>query len=293
MANIQGKVALITGASSGIGAATARKLAAAGIKVGLAARRVDRLAALQTDIAAQGGDALVLEMDVSDAHDVNAGVAKLVETYGRVDVLFNNAGVMPLSNVEMLQTADWIRMVDTNLKGVLHATAAVLPHMINQRSGHIFSTSSVAGRKATPGLAVYSATKFAVATFSEALRMEVGQKHNIRVTCIQPGLVDTELGDHIADPEARAQLTAYRDMIKFLDGDDIADAVLFAIQAPDTSIWPSCSSCRPSRLEKNVKHSEKGATPCKIVDWRRSDDCLNLAIDGQFFYIKHSDNGIE
>lgn len=233
MTDIRGKVALVTGASSGIGAATALKLAAAGVKVGIAARRVDRLEALKADITAQGGEALVLEMDVADAGAVNAGVAKLVEAYGKVDILFNNAGVMPLSNVEHLQTDDWNRMIDINLKGTLHATAAVLPHMIEQHSGHIFSTSSVAGRKATPGLAVYSATKFAVAAFSEGLRMEVGQKHNIRVTCIQPGLVATELGDHIADPEARAQLAAFRNVIKFMDGSDIADAVLFAAQAPD------------------------------------------------------------
>ncbi|PPC75359.1 oxidoreductase [Pokkaliibacter plantistimulans] len=232
MSNIQGKTALVTGASSGIGAATALKLAAAGAKVGLAARRVDRLVALQAEIVSKGGEAIVLEMDVSDAAAVNAGVEKLVDAYGTVDILFNNAGIMPLSNVEQLQTADWNRMIDINLKGVLHTTAAVLPHMIKQHAGHIFSTSSVAGRKATPGLAVYSATKFAVAAFSEGLRMEVGQKHNIRVTCIQPGLVATELGDHIADPQARAQLAAFRDLIKFMDGADIADAVLFAAQAP-------------------------------------------------------------
>ena len=232
MSNIQGKTALVTGASSGIGAATALKLAAAGAKVGLAARRVDRLVALQAEIVSKGGEAIVLEMDVSDAAAVNAGVEKLVDAYGTVDILFNNAGIMPLSNVEQLQTADWNRMIDINLKGVLHTTAAVLPHMIKQHAGHIFSTPSVAGRKATPGLAVYSATKFAVAAFSEGLRMEVGQKHNIRVTCIQPGLVATVLGDHIADPQARAQLAAFRDLIKFMDGADIADAVLFAAQAP-------------------------------------------------------------
>lgn len=232
MTDIAGKVALITGASSGIGAATARKMAAAGVKVGLAARRVERLEALQAEIRANGGEAIALEMDVSNAAAVNAGVSTLLEAFGRIDILFNNAGVMPLANVEHLQVDDWNRMIDINFRGVLNATAAVLPHMIAQHSGHIFNTSSVAGRKATPGLAVYSATKFAVAAFSEGLRMEVGPAHNIRVTCIQPGLVDTELGDHIADPQAREQLAAYRTMIRFLDGSDIADAVLFAAQAP-------------------------------------------------------------
>lgn len=232
MTDITGKVALITGASSGIGAATARKMAAAGVRVALAARRIDRLTALSAEIIANGGEAIALEMDVADAGAVNAGVARLMEAFGTIDILFNNAGIMPLGPVEALQVDDWNRMIDINFRGVLNVTAAVLPQMIAQRSGHIFNTSSVAGRKATPGLAVYSATKFAVAAFSEGLRMEVGQAHNIRVTCIQPGLVDTKLGDHIADPEARAQLAAYRKVIRFLDGSDIADAVLFAAQAP-------------------------------------------------------------
>ncbi|WP_176083174.1 SDR family oxidoreductase [Martelella sp. HB161492] len=232
MTDIAGKVALITGASSGIGAATARKLAAAGVKVGIAARRVDRLEALRTEITGDGGSALVLEMDVADANSVNAGVAALLKSFGSVDILVNNAGVMPQANGELLQSDDWNRMVDTNFKGVLNATAVVMPHMIAQKAGHIFNISSVAGRKAAPGLAVYSATKFAVASFSEGLRMEVGPAHNIRVTCIQPGLVDTELGDHIADPVARQQLASYRSMIKFLDSADIANAVMFAAQAP-------------------------------------------------------------
>jgi len=232
MVDIAGKVALITGASSGMGAATAIKLAGAGVKVGIAARRTDRLEEVKAEIAANGGEALVLTMDVADPASVNAGVARLIEAWGRIDILYNNAGVMPLGNVENLEIDNWNRMIDINFKGVLNVTAAALPHMIGQRSGHIFSTSSVAGRKPTPGLAVYSATKFAVSAFSESLRMKVGPKHNIRVTNIQPGLVDTELGDHIADPEARQQLVAYRGMIKFLDGADIADAVLFAAQAP-------------------------------------------------------------
>lgn len=231
--DIQGKVALITGASSGIGAATARKLAASGVKVGIAARRADRLEGLKGDIVAEGGEALVLEMDVADAAAVSTGVEKLLRAYGAIDILFNNAGVMPVAEIDQFRIDEWNAMVDINFKGVLNTTAAVLPHMIRQRSGHIFNTSSIAGRKVFgPGFTVYSATKFAVSAFSEGLRMEVGKKHNIRVTCIQPGAVATELPEQTTDPEKRKQLDAYRAAIKFLDPEDIADTLLFAAQAP-------------------------------------------------------------
>ncbi|WP_313802424.1 SDR family oxidoreductase [Sphingobium sp.] len=235
MTDIAGKVALITGASSGIGEAAAIKLAAAGMKVGIAARRVGRLEALNARIAESGGEALVIEMDVADAASVNSGVAKLAEAYGAVDVLFNNAGVMPMSQIDELRIDDWNRTIDINFRGVLNATAAVLPHMIKQRSGHILNTSSIAGRRVNiaPGLTVYSATKFAVNAFTEGLRTEIGPKHNIRVTCIQPGLVATELGEKTGDPQQAEQVRAFSQMIKFLDGADIADAVLYAIQAPE------------------------------------------------------------
>lgn len=233
MTDLTGKIALITGASSGIGAATALKLAAAGVKVGLAARRADRLEALKEEIVHRGGEALVLEMDVVDAEAVQAGVDQLVEASGAIDILFNNAGVMPVSEIDELKTGEWNAMVDINIKGVLNATAAVLPYMIRQHSGHIFNTSSIAGRKVFgPGYTVYSATKFAVSAFSEGLRMEVGKKHNIRVTCIQPGAVATELPEQTTNPEKRRQLDAYRAAIRFLDPEDIAGAVLFAAAAP-------------------------------------------------------------
>jgi len=233
MTNLTGKTALITGASSGIGAATAIKLAAAGVKVGIAARRLDRLESLRKEIIERGGEALAVEVDVADPASVSAGVDKLLQTYGAIDILFNNAGVMPVSEIDQFKIDEWSAMVDINIKGVLNTTAAVLPHMIKQHSGHIFNTSSIAGRKVFgPGFTVYSATKFAVSAFSEGLRMEVGSKHNIRVTCIQPGAVATELPEQTTDPEKRKQLDAYRASIKFLDPDDIADTLLFAAQAP-------------------------------------------------------------
>ncbi|PIP01380.1 oxidoreductase [Pleomorphomonas carboxyditropha] len=233
MMSIDGKVALITGASSGIGAATALKLAAAGVKVTIAARRADRLEALKTEIVEKGGEALALEMDVTDMASVEHGVKRLIETYGSIDILFNNAGIMPVSEIDQFKTGEWNAMVDINIKGVLNTTAAVLPQMIEQHSGHVFNTSSIAGRKVFgPGFAVYSATKFAVTAFSEGLRMEVGRKHNIRVTCIQPGGVTTELPEQTTDPDKRRQLDAYRSQVRFLDSSDIADAVVFAAQAP-------------------------------------------------------------
>jgi NADP-dependent 3-hydroxy acid dehydrogenase YdfG len=230
--NLNGKIALVTGASSGIGAATALKLAAQGVKVGIAARRTDRLRELETQIRAAGGEALVIEMDVVDAASVQAGVKKLIDTFGTLDILFNNAGLMPISDIESLKTDEWHRMVDVNIKGLLNSTAAVLPHMLKQHSGHIVNTSSIAGRKVFPGLAVYCATKHAVAAFSDGLRMEVGKKHNIRVTCIQPGAVDTELFEHVSDKSYRDQMEGLRDQMTFLKASDIADTVLFALQAP-------------------------------------------------------------
>lgn len=232
MTNINGKIALVTGASSGIGAATALKLAEAGAKVGIAARRTDKLEGLQKEIASGGGEALVIEMDVVDPASVEAGVKKLVGAYGSIDILVNNAGLMPLSDVDQFKVDEWHRMVDVNVKGLLNTTAAVLPQMINQHSGHIFNMSSIAGRKVFKGLSVYCATKHAVAAFSDGLRMEVGQKHNIRVTCIQPGAVATELYDHITEPGYIKQMDDLAKQMAFLQGADIGDTIVFAAQAP-------------------------------------------------------------
>lgn len=232
MSTITNKVALVTGASSGIGAATALKLATAGVKVGLAARRTEKLESIKSEIAANGGEALVIEMDVVDPASVEAGVNKLVDAYGSIDIVVNNAGLMPLSDVDQLKIDEWHRMVDVNVKGLLNTTAAVLPQMIKQHSGHIFNMSSIAGRKVFKGLSVYCATKHAVAAFSDGLRMEVGQKHNIRVTCIQPGAVATELYDHITDPGYRQQMDDLAGQMTFLQGEDIGDTIVFAAQAP-------------------------------------------------------------
>lgn len=231
--SIKNKVALITGASSGIGASTARKLAAEGIIVGLAARRRDRLEALVAEITTAGGRALALETDVTDVGSCKAAAKELVAQFGHIDVLINNAGLMPLSDVDNFKVDEWQRMVDVNISGVLNATAAVLPQMIAQHSGHIFNMSSIAGRKVFTGLTVYCATKAAVAAFSDGLRMEVGPKHNVRVTCIQPGAVKSELYDQITDANYRKQMDELAATMTFLEGEDIADTILFALKAPE------------------------------------------------------------
>ncbi|HEV2505654.1 MAG TPA: SDR family oxidoreductase [Mesorhizobium sp.] len=229
---IVGKVALVTGASSGIGAATAKRLAAEGMIVGLAARRKDRIEALAIEIEAAGGGAIALQTDVTDLVSCEAAARTLINQFGRIDVLVNNAGLMPLSDMDSLKTDEWRRMVDVNISGVLNATASVLPQMIEQRSGHIFNMSSIAGRKVFTGLTVYCATKAAVAAFSDGLRMEVGPKHNIRVTCIQPGAVKSELYDHITDANYRKQMEDLASRMTFLEGEDIADTILFALKSP-------------------------------------------------------------
>jgi len=232
MTNLNGKIALVTGASSGIGAATAIKLAKAGVKVGIAARRTEKLEDIKQQIGANGGQALVLQMDVVDPASVEAGVKTLIDTHGAIDILVNNAGLMPLSDIDHFKVNEWHRMVDVNVKGLFNTTAAVLPQMIKQRSGHVFNMSSIAGRKVFKGLSVYCATKHAVAAFSDGLRMEVGPKHNIRVTCIQPGAVATELYDHITDPGYRQQMDDLAGQMTFLNGEDIGDTIVFAAQAP-------------------------------------------------------------
>ncbi|OON64065.1 oxidoreductase [Massilia sp. KIM] len=229
---LKGKIALVTGASSGIGAATAKKLAQAGAKVGVAARRVERLDALVAEIRAAGGEAFAIEMDVTDPQAVHAGVAALVDRYGTLDIVFANAGLMPASDIVSLKTEEWNRMVDVNIKGVLNTVAAALPILTAKKSGHIITTSSIAGRKTVQGLGVYCATKHAVTAFTDTLRMEVGAPHNIRVTCLQPGAVETELFEHVSDQGYRAQMEGLKDQMTFLKAEDIGDAVVYAVQAP-------------------------------------------------------------
>jgi NADP-dependent 3-hydroxy acid dehydrogenase YdfG len=232
MKQLNGKIALVTGASSGIGAATAAKLAEAGAKVGIAARRTEKLNHLKGQIESKGGEAFVIEMDVIDQASVETGVKRFIDAYGAINILVNNAGVMPLSDIDQFKVDEWHRMVDVNIKGVFNTTAAVLPQMIEQHSGHVFNLSSIAGRKVFKGLSIYCATKHAVAAFSDGLRMEVGPKHNVRVTCIQPGAVATELYSHITDPNYRQQMEDLSRQMTFLQGEDIGDMIVFAAQAP-------------------------------------------------------------
>ena len=201
MAVLSDKVAIVTGASSGIGEATAIALANQGAKVAIAARRADRLEALNQRIRESGGEAIAFTADVADEAQVRQMVAQTQDKWGRVDILVNNAGVMLLGAIDGADTEDWRRMFNVNVLGLMYATHAVLPLMKTQGEGHIVNISSVAGRVANAGTGVYNASKWAVGAFSESLRKEVYQ-HNIRVTIIEPGLVATELAQHITNPEA-------------------------------------------------------------------------------------------
>ena len=222
------KVILITGASSGIGAGIARELAAAGAKLVLGARRGDRLDALGQEIEARGGQVLTRRLDVTDRADVASFTDAARQRFGRVDVIVNNAGVMPLSLMASLKVDEWDRMIDVNIKGVLHGIAAVLPEMTARRSGHIINIASVGALSVSPTAAVYCATKYAVRAISDGLRQE---NDAIRVTCIHPGVVESELADTITDPAAATLMKTYRAIA--LQPDAIGRAVRFAIEQPD------------------------------------------------------------
>jgi NADP-dependent 3-hydroxy acid dehydrogenase YdfG len=230
-AEIAGKVVVITGASSGLGEATARMLSAQGAHVALGARRVDRLQSLAIALTRRGGKALALATDVTDREQVKRLVDLGVQTYGRVDVMINNAGLMPQSLLERLKIDEWDRMVDVNIKGVLYGIAAALPHMKQQKSGHFINVSSVAGHKVRPGGTVYSATKHAVRVISEGLRQEV-KPYNIRTTVISPGAVDTELPGTITDPDVAIAMRKFYDDVA-IPADSFARAVVFAMSQPD------------------------------------------------------------
>ncbi|MFE4861226.1 SDR family oxidoreductase [Streptomyces sp. NPDC056670] len=221
------KTVLITGASSGIGEATARRLAAAGHHVVLGARRADRLATLAKDIEAAGGSVLPHALDVTDPLSMRAFVQAALDQYGRVDVLVNNAGVMPLSRLDALRTDEWDRMIDVNLRGVLHGIAAVLPTMTAQDAGHIVNIASVSGLRVDPTAAVYSATKHAVRALSEGLRQE---SRHLRVTVISPGLTRSELADTIADQDTRDAVAGQ--MAIAIPAAAIGEAVHYAISQP-------------------------------------------------------------
>jgi NADP-dependent 3-hydroxy acid dehydrogenase YdfG len=228
MTHIQGKVVLITGASSGIGEAAARLIAAKGARVLVGARRVERLHALVADIRARGGIAEHRALDVTDCADVQAFVDFAKAHFGTIDVIINNAGVMPLSPLRALKVEEWNRMLDVNVRGVLHGIAAVLPLMEAQGHGQVINISSIGGLSVSPTAAVYCATKFAVRAISDGLRQE---SDIVRVTVVCPGVVESELADSISDATARAAMQAFRRVA--LDPEAIARALVYAIEQPD------------------------------------------------------------
>ncbi|MBD9654678.1 MULTISPECIES: SDR family oxidoreductase [unclassified Pseudomonas] len=228
MNTIQEKVVLITGASSGIGEGCARLLAERGARVVLGARRVERLEQLVADIRAAGGQAIARRLDVTDAADVQAFADAAMAEYGRIDVLLNNAGVMPLSMLEALKLDEWNRMIDVNIRGVLHGIAAALPVMQKQRSGQIINVASIGAYRVSPTAAVYCATKYAVRAISDGLRQEVGG--DIRVTLVSPGVVESELAESISDEGARDAMREFRKVA--ISPSAIARAVAYAIEQP-------------------------------------------------------------
>ena len=226
-ASIAGRVVLITGASSGIGEATARLLAEHGVKVVLGARRTDRLQEIVAEIRERGGIAEYRSLDVVSREDVNAFVAFAQQKFGRVDVIFNNAGVMPVSPMNALKTDEWDRIIDVNIKGVLNGIAAVLPIMEAQRSGHIINTASTGAHAVGAQFGVYCASKYAVRAITEGLRQEMD---TVRVTLMSPGVTESELGSDITVADTASAVKQLRTIA--LTPDAIARAVLYAISQP-------------------------------------------------------------
>jgi len=229
--NIEGKIIVITGASSGLGEAAAKHLSKEGAMVVLGARREDRIQALAAELKNKGGKSLAIKTDVTDVAQVKNLVDTAVKEFGQVDVIINNAGLMPQSPLDRYKIDEWDRMIDVNIKGVLYGIAAVLPYMQKQKSGHIINVSSVAGHKVRAGGAVYSATKHAVRVISEGLRQEV-KPYNIRTTIISPGAVETELPSTISEPDIAENFIAFYKKIA-IPADSFARAVAFAVSQPD------------------------------------------------------------
>lgn len=224
MTGISDKIILITGASSGIGEATARELATAGARLLIGARRIDRLDALAAEL---GPQVVAQELDVTDAQSFETFAAAAVERFGRIDVLINNAGVMPLSPLAALKRDEWTRMIDVNIHGVLNGIAAVLPRFVAQQSGHVVNVASIGAHLVLPTAAVYCATKYAVWAITEGLRQEHA---DVRATIISPGVVVTELGHDITDPQVASALQAWR--ANSLSPDAIARAIRYAVEQP-------------------------------------------------------------
>ncbi len=231
MSQVNQKVIVITGASSGLGEATATHLAALGAKVVLGARRLERINALADRITTSGGSALAVQTDVKVRSEVENLVNAAIDHFGRVDVMLNNAGIMPQAPMAHTRVEEWDQQIDINIKGVLYGIAAVLPHMIERRSGQIINVSSVAGHKVIPPATVYCATKHAVRALTEGLRMEM-TPHNIRTTILSPGAVATELPDSIKDADVAKGIRDFYEQCA-IPADSFARAVEFAISQPE------------------------------------------------------------
>jgi NADP-dependent 3-hydroxy acid dehydrogenase YdfG len=229
--HIAGKVVVITGASSGIGESTAKLLARQGAKVVLGARRTDRINAIVHEISSEGGEAIGFAVDVTKRAEVEALVQRAIDGFGRLDVIVNNAGIMPIAPMQDLKVEEWDRQIDVNIKGVLYGVAAALPHMQKQKSGHIINIASVIGIKAfAPGGTVYGATKAAVRMLTEGLRMEL-HSQNIRCTIISPGAVATELPESSSEEATRQNLREFYKMA--IPANSIANAITYAIEQPN------------------------------------------------------------
>jgi len=229
---IKNKVAIITGASSGIGFATAVALSKAGAKVAIGARRTDMLSTLEKKIKENGGEVYSQKLDVTKKNECTSFVDNVLKKWGTVDILVNNAGLMPLSFFKNLKIDEWDQMIDVNIKGVLYCTGAVITHMLENKSGHIINISSVAGRIVFPAGSVYCATKHAITAFSEGLRQELSVRKNIRVTCIEPGVVATELTNTITDESLQGFVENAKKM-ESLQAEDIANAIVYAVESPN------------------------------------------------------------
>lgn len=229
---IKNKVAIITGASSGIGFATALALSKAGAKVAIGARRTDLLSELEKKIKENGGEVYSQKLDVTKKNECSSFVDSVLKKWGTVDILVNNAGLMPLSFFKNLKIDEWDQMIDVNIKGVLYCTGAVITHMLENKSGHIINISSVAGRIVFPAGSVYCATKHAITAFSEGLRQELSVRKNIRVTCIEPGVVATELTNTITDESLQGFVENAKKM-ESLQAEDIANAIVYAVESPN------------------------------------------------------------
>jgi NADP-dependent 3-hydroxy acid dehydrogenase YdfG len=226
------KLAIITGASSGIGFATALALSKAGAKVAIGARRTNMLSELEKKIKENGGEVYSQKLDVTKKNECNSFVDNVLKKWGTVDILVNNAGLMPLSFFKNLKIDEWDQMIDVNIKGVLYCTGAVVTHMLENKSGHIINISSVAGRIVFPAGSVYCATKHAITAFSEGLRQELSVRKNIRVTCIEPGVVATELTNTITDESLQGFVENAKKM-ESLQAEDIANAIVYAVESPN------------------------------------------------------------